>query len=82
MSGSKALLKMSTACEQLVNPCQQDRTTGGKIRVFQSRSFSFTGFPQGQKCVERPLEARGTNFSLLVHTNKKKRISKKLFLLY
>ena len=48
---------MSTGCEQLVNLCQQDRTTGGKNGVFQSRSFSFTGFPQAQKCVERPLEA-------------------------
>jgi len=57
MSDSKALLKMSTACEQLVNPCQQDRTTDGKNRVFQSRSFSFTGFTQAQKCVERPLGA-------------------------
>jgi hypothetical protein len=57
MSGSKALLKMSTACEQLVNPCQQDRTTDGKNRVFQRRSFSFTGFTQAQKCVERPLGA-------------------------
>ncbi len=48
---------MSTACEQLVNPCQQNSITDLKMRVFRVHSFWRTGSSQGPLTVEHPLGA-------------------------
>ena len=57
MNASWTFLKVSTVCEQLVNPCQQSLTTRRKSRVFQSHYFSLTASSQSQKRVEHPLGA-------------------------
>ena len=48
---------MSTACEQLVNLCQQNSITTLKMRVFRVHSFWRTGSSQGPLTVEHPLGA-------------------------
>jgi len=45
---------MSTACEQLVNLCQQNSITDLKMRVFRVHSFWRTGSSQGPLTVEHP----------------------------
>ena len=68
---------MSTACEQLVNLCQQNSITDLKTEVFRVHSFWHTGSSQDPLTVEHPLGARRTRFPQLVHTNKKKKNVKK-----
>ena len=50
-------IDMSTACEQLVNPCQQNSITDLKMRVFRVHSFWRTGSSQGPLTVEHTLGA-------------------------